>query len=139
MILTPNRCPVAFFSPSEAQSSVGTRASIHTASAERAAAGSAATAPIAPALPAAAPVVEPYSAGSDHEVDTALNAALVARVLAEYREMPGLLLTLPQASRLWNTDLTAIRVVLELLVARGSLRQAGATYLRADSGRRCAS
>jgi hypothetical protein len=124
MILTPNRCSATFFPPSEAQT----------------AAGSAAVASSMPKAPAAVQAVEhPYPGGAPHAVATPLNTALVARVLAEYREMPGLLLTLPQACRLWNTDLATVRVVLELLVARGSLRQSGATYLLADFGRRCAS
>ena len=140
MILTPNRCPVVFAFPSDAHSFARTRDSIDAASAARSSAASATGAPIAPVPTAPEPVVAaPYPAVAPRGGETALNSELVSRVLAEYREMPGLLLTLPQACRLWNTDPATVRVVFELLVVRGSLRQSGARYLLADFERRCAS
>jgi len=36
--------------------------------------------------------------------DDSINARLVDRVLGEYREMPGLALTIEQARRLWRCD-----------------------------------
>jgi hypothetical protein len=48
-------------------------------------------------------------------------ADLPRRILAEYREMPGLRLTLAQARRLWAVDAGACRRALEALVARGLL------------------
>ena len=43
--------------------------------------------------------------------------SLLARIRGEYREMPGLCLTLPEASRLWQIDRTACTRILEGLVA----------------------
>ena len=48
----------------------------------------------------------------EHEIDD----KLLARVYGEYLEMPGLQLTLAQASRLWNTKLTISADVLNRLV-----------------------
>ena len=70
----------------------------------------------------------------DHEID----ASLLARVYGEYIEMPGLQLTLAQASRLWNTRLTVSEHVLDRLVDASFLRRSGDRYVRADSGRVCA-
>jgi hypothetical protein len=63
---------------------------------------------------------------------------LVARVYGEYLEMPGLQLTLAQASRLWNIQLATSAHVLERLVDASFLRRSGDRYVRADSGRACA-
>lgn len=60
------------------------------------------------------------------------------RISGEYREMPGLELTLAQACRLWNTDPATGHRVLDALVERAVLRRRGAFYVRADSGRMCA-
>jgi hypothetical protein len=65
-------------------------------------------------------------------------ADLRSLIRAEYREMPGLNLTLPQAIRLWTAEPALCSQVLEALVDTGFLRRAGATYVRADGGRRCA-
>jgi hypothetical protein len=51
-----------------------------------------------------------------------VGAALIARVLGEYREMPGLALTLSQAQRMWGCDEATCRSVVDLLVGRGILR-----------------
>jgi len=45
------------------------------------------------------------------------------RIASEYREMPGLMLTVAQASRLWACDLTSSRAALDALVERGVLRR----------------
>lgn len=45
------------------------------------------------------------------------------RILAEYREMPGLRLTLRQAARLWPLDTVDCQAILDTLVAAGSLRR----------------
>ena len=63
---------------------------------------------------------------------------LIARVYGEYLEMPGLQLTLAQASRLWNIQLATSAHVLERLVDASFLRRSGDRYVRADSGRACA-
>ena len=60
------------------------------------------------------------------------------RVQGEYREMPGLQLTLAQASRLWNTNITVSQAVLDALVETAFLRRSGPHYVRAECGRRSA-
>ena len=47
--------------------------------------------------------------------------ALVQRVCGEYREMPGLQLTLAQACRLWQLDAPTCEEVLTCLVRDGVL------------------
>jgi hypothetical protein len=47
--------------------------------------------------------------------------SLVARVRAEYREMPGLRLTFGQACRLWHLDASACETVLEHLIREAFL------------------
>jgi hypothetical protein len=49
--------------------------------------------------------------------------AVAERVRAEFLEMPGLQLTLPQAARLWGLDLPACEAVLEVLVRSAFLRR----------------
>jgi DNA-binding IclR family transcriptional regulator len=45
------------------------------------------------------------------------------RVLAEFEEMPGLMLTVPQASRLFGLEPAFCRVVLDSLVDSAYLRE----------------
>lgn len=54
--------------------------------------------------------------------DNHVDDALVARILGEYREMPGLCLTKDQARRLWGCDAVTCDCLIDLLVARGILR-----------------
>ena len=55
---------------------------------------------------------------------------LVARIQGEFAEMPGLRLTLPQASRLWQMDPTVCRSVLDALVeSRIIYRSADGHYI----------
>lgn len=68
-------------------------------------------------------------------IERDVDPRLSERVRAEYLEMPGLQLTLPQASRLWNTNLEISQQVLDALVETALLRRRGAHYMRADSGR----
>jgi hypothetical protein len=49
--------------------------------------------------------------------------ALFERIAAEYREMPGMCLTLAQAARLWAVDHATCTAVLDALVADGELRR----------------
>jgi hypothetical protein len=63
---------------------------------------------------------------------------LCARVWAEFREMPGLNLTLAQAARLFCLDRARCARVLDALVVSGVLATDGVGFARADSGRRCA-
>jgi hypothetical protein len=69
----------------------------------------------------------PPTLGSDSD--------LCERVQGEYREMPGLQLTLAQASRLWNTNITVSQTVLDALVETAFLRRSGSHYVRAEGGR----
>jgi hypothetical protein len=64
--------------------------------------------------------------------------ALCLRVWSEYREMPGLNLTLPQAARLFSLDHARCARVLFTLVKRGMLATNGRAFTRADTGRRSA-
>ena len=52
----------------------------------------------------------------------AIEAHLIERVLGEYREMPGLALTVDQARRLWGCDAMSCRRVADVLVERRVLR-----------------
>lgn len=55
---------------------------------------------------------------------------LYCRVCAEFAEMPGLSLTLAQASRLFQLDAARCERVLDALVRRGELTQRGRTFRR---------
>jgi hypothetical protein len=59
---------------------------------------------------------------------------LLLRIEGEYREMPGLSLTVSQAQRLWGLDNSTCALALTTLVERRVLRQtAGGTFLRGAS------
>ena len=57
------------------------------------------------------------------------------RIFAEYREMPGLALTLRQASRLFRIEPDCCARILSVLVERGVLVTTGRRFVRAGSGR----
>jgi hypothetical protein len=63
----------------------------------------------------------PSSSSAADRPRSSSSASLFTRVLGEYREMPGLRLTLEQAARLWQMDLSACEAVLTALVADGLL------------------
>ena len=65
-------------------------------------------------------------------------ADLTARTRAEFLDMPGLRLTLAQASRLCGASPEECQCVLDKLIEEGLLCRAGNLYQRADLGRRCA-
>ena len=48
--------------------------------------------------------------------------AILRRIKAEFREMPGLRLTPAQATRLWGLDLDTCRTAIDTLVAAAFLR-----------------
>lgn len=77
----------------------------------------------------------------DHDDGTGDSAVedrdLRARIQAEYREMPGLTLTLAQASRLFNLEPGRCASALGTLVTGGVLWTDGRTFLPAGVGRRC--
>jgi hypothetical protein len=56
------------------------------------------------------------------------------RIQGEYREMPGLSLTVQQARRLWNLDETTCAAILNALVDLRFLRKtARGSYIRQDA------
>ena len=55
---------------------------------------------------------------------------LCTRITCDYLDVPGLVLTLPQATHLWNVDPESWTPALERLVASGFLRSASGTYRR---------
>jgi hypothetical protein len=57
------------------------------------------------------------------------------RIHAEYREMPGLTLTLAQAARLFNLEPARCADALDALVNVGVLRTDGKRFLHARGGR----
>jgi len=59
---------------------------------------------------------------------------LHVRIRAEFAEMPGLKLTLPQASRLFNVDAARCERALDRLVENGSLSIARGAFIRAGLG-----
>jgi hypothetical protein len=59
---------------------------------------------------------------ADIRTDSGVDA-LLQQVRAEYLEMPGLSVTLPQAQRLWGADRPACQEVFSRLMSRGVLRE----------------
>ena len=59
----------------------------------------------------------------DLDVSRTPTAALVNRIKAEYRELPGLQLTPWQAQRLWGLDQVQCDAILEVLVETSFLRK----------------
>lgn len=59
---------------------------------------------------------------------------LCTRITCEYLAMPGLALTLPQATHLWSADVESCVQALDRLVAFGFLRCVGGAYRRDSSG-----
>lgn len=57
---------------------------------------------------------------------------LATRIRAEFLEMPGLRLTVPQAQRLWGLAPDVCSQVVEVLVNRAVLKRHGDTVLLAD-------
>ena len=67
---------------------------------------------------------------------TAVAAMSVERIDNEYREMPGLRLTLAQAARLWGLQAPQCRALLGALVERGRLVETPDGLYRAVGGLR---
>ena len=62
---------------------------------------------------------------------TAVLHELLQRIESDYREMPALSATEPQAQRLWGLNSTTCSFVLMTLIQRGILkRTASGTYVR---------
>ena len=62
-------------------------------------------------------------------------ADLLRVITAEYREMPGLSVTIEQAARLWQSDRRQCLEVLEELTRDGFLCRSRKRYLRTGCGR----
>ena len=71
--------------------------------------------------------IQVTGAGSDMAFDTAIR-----RAQSDFREMPGLKLTLPQAARLWAYDALFCSEVLETLVETRFLVRSRDTFIRAE-------
>ena len=63
---------------------------------------------------------------------------LCTRIQAEFHEMPGLTLTLPQASRLFSIEPLRCERVLGALVLAGHLATNGKAFVSPRGGRRSA-
>jgi hypothetical protein len=62
---------------------------------------------------------------------TAALNELLQRIENEYREIPALSVTAPQAERLWGLDATTCSFVLMTLIQRGVLKRTpSGTYVR---------
>ena len=66
--------------------------------------------------------------GAMEFMDAGSQESLLRRIRSEFYEMPGMCLTVTQASRLWNMDRQTAEMALHLLVERGFLT-------RTDDGR----
>ena len=55
-------------------------------------------------------------------IENSVDIRLIERVIGEYREMPGLALSIDQASRLWGCDAATCARIADVLVRRGVLR-----------------
>jgi hypothetical protein len=71
--------------------------------------------------------------GSAIMTDSPPTAASLLRIQAEYRELPGLKLTMTQAERLWALDEHTCEALLEALIASRFLRKTATdAYVLAD-------
>ena len=68
------------------------------------------------------PTPSPEIGGPSHVSPDAIRGAL-RRVEAEYREMPGLSLTLPQAARLLGLERSTCELVVRTLIERKVLKR----------------
>src|SRR3954447_9997750 len=75
----------------------------------------------------------PQRSAVGHQTIRPDDRALCERVRAEFAEMPGLSLTLPQASRLFDLDPVHCESVLWTLVRSGMLRSDGHVFLGAGA------
>lgn len=58
---------------------------------------------------------------------------VLTRIQMEFQEMPGLRLTLPQASRLFGIERNRCQQVLDSLVTSGHLASDGKTYAKSQA------
>jgi hypothetical protein len=75
----------------------------------------------------------PLEEAPERAVANTGDGALLARVRAEFREMPGLCLTAAQARRLWALDGAVCDTLLAALIQDGFLRRTrDGSFVRAD-------
>jgi hypothetical protein len=80
---------------------------------------------------------QPVAAAQQGGSDTPQLESLVARVRGEYFEMPGLRLTLAQACRLWQVDVSTCEMLLDRFVRAGFLCKTDkGFYIAAAAARR---
>jgi hypothetical protein len=73
----------------------------------------------------------PTAARAEPRTDALTSAALAQRIRAEFIEMPGLTLTVPQAARLWSVNVLQSQSILSDLVGTGFLvRDSRGAYRR---------
>jgi hypothetical protein len=65
---------------------------------------------------------------ADHARREAERLDAIRRVMADYREMPGLNVTLAQGSRLWSLPPELCASILDQLIAQGYLKRRGKLY-----------
>jgi len=70
-------------------------------------------------------------------VDRRSDEQICRRIEAEFREMPGLTLTLPQAAMLFGVDSPRCERLLRSLVRSGLLATDGRSFARADVADLC--
>ena len=75
------------------------------------------------ALHALGPELLPETLRGDTQAQQALR-----RVLADFREMPGLRVTLEQGCRLWGLSPEICSAILDALIAKDVLKRAGTQY-----------
>ncbi|HYI14845.1 MAG TPA: hypothetical protein VEX37_05615 [Thermomicrobiales bacterium] len=63
------------------------------------------------------------------------DAELLRRIDAEFTEMPGLKLTLPQAARLFSLEQAPCKQLLQALVSKGRLAFDGSFFQLSSDGR----
>jgi len=62
-------------------------------------------------------------------LEPSVDVSLLLRIVAEYREMPGLSLTLTQATRLWGLPSDVCDAAVDTLVRDGVLRRTAKNQL----------
>lgn len=66
-------------------------------------------------------LLEPAATDGVGAMSMTVTSGIVDIIRGEYQEMPELRLTPAQAARLWNLDISVVRVVLDDLVRSGFL------------------
>jgi hypothetical protein len=78
------------------------------------------------------PIAMGLPPGGRERRDVARREAIVRRIAAEFRDMPGLVLSIKQASRFLGVDEAACARILAGLTQSGVLRRDGQIYARRE-------